>query len=127
MQLETNISFQSRKKKKNITLLVAGSEDDDPGLVTDDALRDADLAWSCGDSGAAACGTSAGGDGFGADDLYGEGVADGARAELVHLAEDGLPQRRLLASLRHRHRRRHGRRLDSEWNERWLWSCGNPN
>jgi hypothetical protein len=82
-----------------ITLLVAGGEDDGASLVADDALGDAGHASRGGGGGA---GAHAARDGVGADDLDEEVVAVGARLEPVHLDEDGLPERRLLAALRRR-------------------------
>lgn len=88
-----------------MTLVVAGGEDDGAGLVPDEALGDARRAGRGGGGSARA---RAAGHGGGADDLDGEGVAVGARLELVDLGEDGLPERRLVAAALHRrggHRR----------------------
>jgi hypothetical protein len=105
-----------REAKATITLLVAGSEEDGAGLIADEAFRDA------GRSGAdhgrrAAAHAATGDDGGRADHLDGESVAVVPGDELVHLGEDRLPQRRLLAVLG---RRRHGRRKD--WiDARLIW------
>lgn len=74
-------------------MFVAGGEDDGAGVIPDEALGDARRAGGSGRGGAR---TRAAGDGGGADDLDGEGVAGGAGPELVDLGEDGLPERRLV-------------------------------
>lgn len=78
-----------------MTLVVARGEDDGAGLVPDEALGD---ARGAGWDGGGCAWARAAGHGGGADDLDGEGVAVGARLELVDLGEDGLPERRLVAA-----------------------------
>lgn len=76
-------------------MVVAGGEDDGAGLVPDEALGDARRAGRGGGGCARARAARHGG---GADDLDGEGVPVSARLELVDLGEDGLPERRLVAT-----------------------------
>lgn len=81
-------------------MFVAGGEDDAGGLVADEALGDPGVAKVGG--GSAALLEHRGG----VDHLHDEGVAAGARPELVHLGEDRLPLRwlRLLRLLLSRRR-----------------------
>jgi hypothetical protein len=72
------------------TLVVARGEDDDPGVVPDDALGDPHLRLL-----ALPVAGGLDGDGLGAEDLEEEVVALAAGAELLHLAQRGLHRRSL--------------------------------